>query len=447
MGSTTPPARVRGIRERLRASGVEPVARLAWCWMCARARIAASAPGSARRERANAASARQIARAAAKLKGAFAKAGQLALLRADLLPAPAREAFRALESRVDPLPVAAIERALERELGTPLARAFASFDPAPIGAASIAQVHRARLHDDTDVAVKVQYPWIEAALPADLSLVRFALARMVRDRAALEPIDRALAESLADELDFEREARVASEIAANLADLPNVVVPRAIASHSTRRVLTMTYHPRIDLRDASALRERGIAPERVVETLVHAYARMTFRDGLFHADPHPGNLYVLDEPGASGTPRVLFLDFGLSRRLAPELRRALRRALHAVLARDAQTLVERMDEMGMIASGAHEGVARAVGAMFERIAAQGGALALSGGQVLGLADAAKQLLAETPGLALPGDLLLYAKTQAYLFAFARELAPEVDPMRIALPYVLRFLAERDESAR
>ncbi|MEZ4218797.1 MAG: AarF/UbiB family protein [Myxococcota bacterium] len=435
----------RGARERLRASGVEAAARLAWCAVAIGVRrLAARGGGRAARERALVASARRLARTAGALKGAFAKAGQFASLRHDVLPAAALAELDVLQERVPPLPFRVVERFVEEQLGAPIARSFATFDPAPIGAASIAQVHRARLHDGTDVAVKVQYPWIEAALPSDLRLLRFALRRVARNRRdAVEPLLEEFAAGLREELDFEREARVAAEIAANLAELDRIVVPRAVPSHSTRRVLTMTHHPRIDLRDGGALRARGIAPERVVETLVRAYARMVFRDGLFHADPHPGNLFVVDEPGAAEAPRVLFLDFGLSRRLAPELRRALRGALHAVIARDVEGVVSRMDEMGMIADGARPGVERAVSAMFERLREQGGALALSGGQVLGLKDEAKRLLGETPGLRLPNDLLLYAKTLSYLFALGGRIAPDVDAMRISLPYLLRFLAEAD----
>ena len=147
-------------------------------------------------------------------------------------------------------------------------------------------------------------------------------------------------------------------------------------------------------------------------------------------------------------PRVLFVDFGLSKRLDPNLRDAMRKGLYALLQRDVDGFVFHMDEMGMIEGGAQEGVRQAITSMFGTIsqAAQSSdepsqALGIAGSQVLGLKDRAKVLLEQTPGLQLPNDLLLYAKTLSYLFALGDRLAPDVDLLRLSLPYLLRFLAE------
>jgi predicted unusual protein kinase regulating ubiquinone biosynthesis (AarF/ABC1/UbiB family) len=185
----------------------------------------------------------------------------------------------------------------------------------------------------------------------------------------------------------------------------------------------------------------------VLETIVRAYARQIFEHGLFHADPHPGNLFVIDEPEAKRAPRVLFVDFGLSKRLGPALRRELRQGILALLRRDLDAFVAGMSRIGAVAPGAEPGVRDAVGAVFARLAGEAGSpLTLSGARVLSLKDEAKRLLYETPGLALPNDLLLYAKTLSYLFALARELAPEVDPMPLTVPWLLKFLTARDPAA-
>jgi ubiquinone biosynthesis protein len=294
------------------------------------------------------------------------------------------------------------------------------------------------------VAVKVQYPWLEASLGADLALVRglFRLAfrrRSAGDRARLFG---EFAAGLREELDFEREARAAAEIARNLGHDPQVVVPRVHGGLSTRRVLTMSWHDAVRVNDRAALARLGVEPRRVLEILARAYAKQVFVDGLFHADPHPGNLFVLDEPGAASRPRVLFVDFGLSRRLDPGLRRELRLGIHALLRRDLEGFLDGMERMQMIAPGAREGVRRSVAAMFERLAATGSALALGGGQVLALKDEAKALLERTEGLQLPNDLLLYAKTLSYLFSLGADLDPDTDLMRLSVPYLLQFLGER-----
>jgi predicted unusual protein kinase regulating ubiquinone biosynthesis (AarF/ABC1/UbiB family) len=295
------------------------------------------------------------------------------------------------------------------------------------------------------VAVKVQYPWLRDSLRADLALVG-ALFRRWPGRIARDDRARLFAEfaaGLREELDFEREARVGAEIGRNLAGDARIVVPEIVLSHSTLRVLTMRYHPAVGLGDAAGLARLGVDRRQVLEIVARAYASQVFVDGLFHADPHPGNLFVLDEPDAASRPRVLFVDFGLSRRLDPELRRELRTGLYALLQRDVGAFVAGMQRMGMIEPGAEAGVRASVGAMFERLASRGGALGMAGGAVLPLKDEAKALLARTPGLTLPNDLLLYAKTLSYLFALGAQLAPEVDVLQIALPYALRFMATKD----
>jgi ubiquinone biosynthesis protein len=410
-------------------------------------RLTPSSRRSSRITARNARSARALVDRLGRLKGAFVKAGQFASVRHDLVPPGAAEALAELQSHVAPLPFPRVRRVIETELGAPLEDMFSEFSPEPLGAASIAQVHRARLAAGDLVAVKVQYPWVAKSLPADLSVLRTIVrlgswwsGRQIPDRDALFA---EFESGLLEELDFEHEGRIAGEIAQNLAGDPQIAVPRILASHSTRRVLTMSYCDVIPITDRDALASRGIAPAAVLEVLGRAYARQIFADGLFHADPHPGNLFVIDEPGASQAPRVLFVDFGLSKRLSPELRRDLRHGIYALLQSDLDGFVDRMEAMGMIADGARPGVRESVGAMFDRIRARGGALAVPGDAILGLKDEAKELLRETPGLQLPNDLLLYARTLTYLFALGEQLAPEVDLMKLSTPHLLKFLAQPD----
>jgi ubiquinone biosynthesis protein len=453
-GRASATARERGA-DRWRATGVPQAWHLARCAAAIaldalRHALAAPFRGSEAHGAARAAleqrSARRVAAALGELKGVYAKLGQFAALRIDLFPPAWTHALAGLRDSVPPLPLARVRAAVERDLGAPLEQLFAEFEAAPLGAASIAQVHRARLHGGETVAVKVQYPWLRRSLRADLALVG-ALFRAWpggrggrRDRARLFA---EFAEGLHEELDFEREARVAEEIARNLNADARIVVPQIVRSHSSARVLTMRYHAAVGLGDRAGLLRIGVDRRAVLEILARAYASQIFVDGLFHADPHPGNLFVLDEPDAPRSPRVLFVDFGLSRRLDPELRRELRLGLYALLQRDVAAFVAGMQRMGMIAPGAEAGVRASVEAMFARLGSRGGALGLGGSAVLPLKDEAKALLQQTDGLQLPNDLLLYAKTLSYLFALGAELAPEVDVLQIALPYALRFMAEKE----
>jgi len=415
-----------------------------------------AAPGerATRREARRASLARRVAALLGDLKGAYVKAGQFAALRYDALPAGARSAFEGLQDRVAPLPFETVRGVVEAELGAPLEASFAAFDPTPLGAASMAQVHHARLHDGSEVAVKVQHPWLAASLPADVALLHrlYRIWAWFSDRrgtATRRGVDRSrlfaeFSAGLAEELDFAREAAMAGEIAANLASDAQIVVPAVVARLSTRRVMTMAYHPAVPLLDRARLDALGVRPQDVLEVLARAYAKQVFVDGLFHADPHPGNLFVIDEPTARTKPRVLFVDFGLSKRLEPALRRELRLGIYALLQRDLEGFVAGMARMEMIAPGAEPGVRAAVARMFERMAGAGGSpLGLSGAGVLGLKDDAKALLQETDGLQLPNDLLLYAKTLSYLFGLGERLDPNVDLMKLTVPYLLKFLATRD----
>jgi ubiquinone biosynthesis protein len=388
--------------------------------------------------------ARRLARTFGRLRGPFAKLGQFASLRVDGVAPEVREALEPLRDRVPPIPFHWIRAEIEAQLGAPLPALFAAIDPEPLGAASIAQVHAAVLPDGRPVAVKVQYPWLARSLPSDLALLRLGARAVFGRRAATAPWLDEFAKGLAQELDFVREAEVAREIAANLSDEPNVVVPRVVASHSRARVLTVERLPAVPL---AALDAHGIPRRLVLETIVRAYARQIFEHGVFHADPHPGNLFVIDEPEAKHSPRVLFVDFGLAGRLDPALVRELRAGILALLRRDLDAFVAGMARIGAVAPGAEPGVRAAVGSVFARLAGEAGSpLALSGSRVLALKDEAKRLLYETPGLMLPAELLLYAKTLSYLFGLAREIAPDIDPMPLTVPWLLRFLAVREETA-
>jgi ubiquinone biosynthesis protein len=394
-----------------------------------------------RREKRQLRLARGLGRTLGRLRGPFAKLGQFAALRVDGVAPELRASFVELRDHVPPIPFHWIRAQIEAELRAPLESLYREIDPNPIGAASIAQVHAALLPDGRPVAVKVQYPWLARSLPVELSLLRLGVRIAAGREAARAPWLDEFASGLGEELDFVREAAVAREIAANLADEAQVVVPGVIASHSSARVLTMERLPTLPL---SALDVRGIPQRPVLETILRAYARQIFVDGLFHADPHPGNLFVIDEPGAEHTPRVLFLDFGLSKRLTPELSHELRQGILALLRRDIDAFVAGMARIGAVAEGSEAGVREAVAAVFAQLGGEaGGALSLSGARVLALKDQAKRLLYETPGLSLPNDLLLYAKTLSYLFALAREIAPDVDPMPLTVPWLLRFLAQRE----
>lgn len=239
------------------------------------------------------------------------KAGQFASSRPDLLPPPYTRALSTLQDKVPPRPFGVIRRAIEKETGRPLYRTFFRVDPEPIAAASIAQVHRARLADGREVAVKVRYPEVADLVGEDLASLEAifdAIGRLEPD-VQLRPISDYLRWTLPLELDLAREAAAMRELRDVLSDREDVVVPDHVEELTSEGLLVMDYLEGIRVNDRAALVAAGIDPTEVAALLNDAFADQLFRRGILHADPHPGNLLV--QPG----PKLVLLDHGLTLRL------------------------------------------------------------------------------------------------------------------------------------
>jgi ubiquinone biosynthesis protein len=398
-------------------------------------------PLSGRRTRAerDTAAGRRVAEALGSLRGIYTKVGQHLATRVDALSDEFRAPLEALHDSAPPVPFSRIRAEIERGLGS--LRRFAWIDPEPLGTASIAQVHRARLRGGAEVAVKVRHPELTPErVERDLRGLRRALPllrpwlRPEDARELLEEVGRALQW----ELDFEREGRAAEQIAAAFASDSRVLVPAVHWEATGRNVLTLDYVPRVRLDDPAALATRGVTPEACLAIVVDAYGRQVFGDGLFHADPHVGNLYLVDS--SAPPPRVLFLDFGLAGRLAPEVREELRMGLQSLLKRDVDGLLSGLERLGAILPG-REAEARAA---LEAALAAGAAGAL-GANVAGiqsLKQLGKRLVRESGAFRIPRELLLWVRTLAYVYNLAERIAPGADPMRLFLPHLMRFITTR-----
>jgi len=403
-------------------------------------------PFGGRRSRAerDTAAGQRLADALGSLRGLYTKLGQHLATRVDALSDEFRAPLDALHQSAPPVPFPVIRGELERGLGS--ARLFAWIDPEPLGTASIAQVHRARLRSGADVAVKVRHPELSpAGLERDLARLRRALPLLrpwlsPRDgRALLQELGRALVR----ELDFELEGRTAEQIATAFASDSRVLVPRVHWEVTSTSVLTLDYVPRVRLDDPAALAARGVSPEACLAIVVDAYGRQVFGDGLFHADPHVGNLYLLDDPDRP--PRVLFLDFGLAERLAPEVREELRLGLQALLRRDVDSLLAGLSRLQAVIPG-REREARAA---LDSALAAGASNALGAGvaAIQSLKQLGKQLVRESRAFRIPRDLLLWARTLAYVYNLGERIAPGADPMRLFLPHLLRFITTAPADAK
>lgn len=285
--------------------------------------------------------ARQIYRLALRLQGPLIKLGQVIGSRPDLVPEEYIAVLSRLQDKVPPRPMEVIKGALRRELKAPEAF-FAHLEGEPIAAASWAQVHKGQLRDGRVVAVKVQYPGIEEIVRTDLRNVGFLLRLLNRLERGLDfsPILAEMNEYIPLELDFINEGRNAELIARNFDGRDDVIVPKILWEYTTRRVLTMEYLEGIKISDVSGLRAAGIDPQAVAQLLTETYCEQMYIHGMFNADPHPGNFFVL--PG----PKLVLLDFGLCRQLSPTFRRNFARLTVALLTGDPQELLVAFSDLG-----------------------------------------------------------------------------------------------------
>lgn len=369
-------------------------------------------------------SANRVLETASSLGGALIKACQFASTRSDLLPAIYIRTLAPLQDRMPPRSWKEIERTLINELGRPLAEVFAEIEHEPIAAASIGQVHRARLHDGRQVAVKVQYPGIEDLVATDLVVMEQivkAIAHLVPD-LQLQPIIDYLKETLPLEIDFIHEAQSMTSLRTALAYRSDVLVPAVLPELSTRRLLVMEYIEGIKITDRAALERANISPHEVAQLLNDLYADQMLHLGILHADPHPGNLHV--QPG----PRLVILDHGLTVPLSPTLVASLRKIVQSLASGDLDGLTVALNEAGLKLQGNGE-----LGPLLQMV-----------GVLLGNNQAD-----ETPedkdtlnvGMQLgksigtiPIDLLLVGRALGMLDGITKQLDPDMETLEIVASY-------------
>jgi predicted unusual protein kinase regulating ubiquinone biosynthesis (AarF/ABC1/UbiB family) len=382
------------------------------------------------------ANATAIHETAVELRGLILKACQFLGTRADVLPPEYVEVLSRLHDRVPPKPFASVEQTLRAELGRPIRAFFRRFEPEPVAAASLAQVHRATRLDGREVAVKVQYPEIAAIVRSDLASLR-ALVRTVswleRDFDLMPFVDE-LRSNVPRELDFENEGRNAERIAGFFADDPQVQVPGIHWDLTRRRVLVMDYEPGIKLTDAAALRGAGVDLDRVASILVAAYCEQILARGFFHADPHPGNLLV--QPGPQG-PRLVFLDFGLAKELPEGFRAGVVEFAGALLRGDPDAMAAAMRRLGFeTRDGSPKGlrdIAEFALAAAVRVRQQAH---VDRELAERLREELPRRIRENPLVRVPSHLVLVGRVVGLLSGLTRSLETRTDLVRAILPYAL-----------
>ena len=369
-----------------------------------------------------AAPAEDLAKDLEKLGPTFIKLGQLLSTRADLLPGPYLDALERLQDHIEPFPYEEVERIVSGELGVRLSKAFADFDTTPLAAASLSQVHNATMRDGREVVVKVQRPDIRDLIVGDLEALG-EIAHFLDQHTELGrryEFDNMLVQlrkSLLRELDFTIEANNLHTIADNLVDFENIVIPEPVDDFTTTRVLTMEYISGKKITALNPLRLLEIDGGLLADELFSAYLKQFLVDGLFHADPHPGNVFLTDDD------QIALLDLGMVGRVTRTFQDNLLRLLLAISEGRGEMAAQAAMRMGE----AKEGFDRS---SFERRITD--LVSEHGDAVLSRADAGKVTLEITKISAdcwfrLPAEFTMFAKALLNLDRVVYALDQNFDP--------------------
>lgn len=401
--------------------------------------------------------ARRFRELAVQMGGVQIKLGQFLSARADILPAAITDELAGLQDEVPPAPLPYILQRIVDELGAPLDQVFACFEPQPVAAASLGQVYFGTLHDGRAVAVKVQRPRIDEIVAIDLRAVGWVVRLiknypLIKRRANLEALFEEFGRVLLEELDYLEEARNADTFRANFAAVPGVVFPEPYHAYSTRRVLVMERIDGIKINNFAALKAAQVDRAELAERFNAAYQKMIFLDGLFHADPHPGNLFVRVEgpppaksngtqPGAPYT--LIFVDCGMVGRITPQMMAILRDGMIGMVANDAEQMVDALDRLGMLLPSAdRRQIVRAVQVLlrytYDRTVSE-----LTAVDTQAIFDEVEHLIRDLP-FQIPQDLIYLGRAVSLVGGMATALYPDFNLFAAARPFARQIIVQQQQ---
>lgn len=396
-----------------------------------------------------------------ELGGLLIKVGQFLSARVDVMPEEITSELGQLQDEVREEKYEDIRARTEAELGDTLAAVFAEFEQTPLAAASLGQVHRAKLREPSDgvtnIVVKVQRPNIDKVVAIDLAAIRTVIGWLVHYRPISQRVDlyALLAEFthiLEGELDYLAEGKNAETFSENFRNDPSIRVPRVIWSHTTKRVLALEDVYGIKITDYDAITAAGIDRAEVADKLFKTYLQQIFDDGFFHADPHPGNLFVrippippapLDKGGKRGDWQLTFVDFGMVGRVTPSIRAGLRELAIGIGTRDPARMIKGYQTLDVLLPGADIAqIQRMESKVFERFwgKTMGELRAIGYSEMREFAKEFRQVIAAAP-FQVPQNLVLLARTVAILSGMCTGLNPQFNVWEGLAPFAEDLIEE------
>jgi ubiquinone biosynthesis protein len=373
-----------------------------------------------------------------KMSGVLIKIGQFLSSRVDILPEEYTSELSKLQDHVPPADISKIMKRVIAEIGPPEA-IFSSFDELPIASASLGQVHRAYLKNGECIAVKVQYPGIEEVIAADIGTLKFVIRilKVFYRQVNLDVIYSEFSRIIREELDYLQEGKNAEAFARNFTDNPNIRIPAVYWSFTTSKVLTLEFLEGTKITDFEEIDAQGISRKEVARTLAEAYCQMFFTDGLFHGDPHPGNIFV--RPG----PEIILVDFGMTDHLSAPKKAGLRRAFSAIVDRDALGLVRSLVDMGFIPL---TNDIQPFVQFVDRILQKYRDISPSEFKAMDIEEMGKDIMEAfqlSSSIQIPNDFILFSRVVGMLNGLGAQLDPENNIIEIATPFAKRFILTDD----
>lgn len=388
--------------------------------------------------------ARYFREIAVKLGGLFIKLGQFLSTRVDMLPKTSLDELSGLQDEVPAVDFTDIKEVIEAEFERPLEQVFAQFDSEALASASLGQVHRGHLTDGSTVAIKVQRPSIDELVAIDLRAIYQVIKLLKRFTKWEQVIDFdaifiEFKENVKAELDYIQEGHNAETIARNSQDDPDVIIPKIYWDYTTRRVLTMEYLEGIKVTEHQLMEQYQINRQALAAKLLQIYVKQILIDGFYHADPHPGNLFITPEG------KIIMVDFGMTDSITPDLKETLIEMVFALVNRDYDQVTHYLKELGFIRYDYdNQALNRAMSIFLEELV--GTSQDLSSFDLQDLLRDLETLLYEQP-FQIPANFTFLGRALGTLYGICLDLDPGISFIDVAKPYVDQIAPERSSIFR